>query len=290
MRRTIKLLIPVLFLSACSTVNTPTDPTTPPPSTPTPANAYSYTAVGASDAIGYGSSSVCFPFDQCPSGKGYVQLIRNRLKDSGKTVSFLNPSVPGGVLSPEIQDIGNALGRGIPNNFIDNEAPFVARDANLVTVFAGGNDVNTIGAAVDAGYGGSNVDGYIQTRIQNFGRDMKTLIGVIKGRAPQARIVVMNLPNLAAMPYAAGYTQLQKRTLQKIAVGFSSQINALTSDGALVVDLMCDSTFYQPAIYSSDGFHPNDTGYVRMADVVYAPASTGVSSAPKSTCSQMTLY
>ena len=290
MRRTIGSLIPALFLAACSTVNTPTDPTTPPSSTPTPANTYSYTAVGASDAICYGSSNVCFPFDQCPDGKGYVQLIRNRLKDSGKTVSFLNPSVPGGVLSPEIQGIGNALGRGIPNNFIDNEGPFVAKDSNLVTVFAGGNDVNTIGAAIDAGYGGSNVDSYIQTRVQGFGRDMKALIGIIKGRAPQARIVVLNLPNLAAMPYASGYTLLQKRTLQTIAVGFSAQINALTADGALVVDLMCDPTFYQSNIYSSDGFHPNDTGYSRMADVVYAPASTGVASPPKSSCSQMTLY
>lgn len=280
----------MFLLSACSTINTPTDPSTPPPQQQPSGSAISYTAVGASDAIGYGSSAVCLPFAACPEGKGYVQLVRNRLKDSGKTVSFLNLGVPGGVLGPEIQTIGNQLGRGIATNFLDNEAPFIATDSTLVTVFAGGNDVNTIGAAVGAGYGGSNVDGYIDARTQGFGRDMRKLVSGIRARAPQARIVVMNLPNLAAMPYAAGYTPAERRTLQKIAVAFSAQINALTADGVLVVDLMCDGTFYQSGIYSSDGFHPNDSGYARMADVVYPPASTGVAAQPRSSCSQMSMF
>jgi len=159
-----------------------------------------------------------------------------------------------------------------------------------VTIFAGGNDVNTIGAAVEAGLGGTDPAGYVTTQTQNFGRDLRSMLDVIKERAPQARVVVLNLPNMAGLPYAAGYPADKKRWLQTIAVGFSAQINALSSRGALVIDLMCDSSFYNAAMYSSDGFHPNDAGYARLADVVYPAASTGSSTAPRASCGQMALY
>ena len=124
----------------------------------------------------------------------------------------------------------------------------------------------------------------------DFGRDMLVLINGIKNRAPSARIVVLNLPNLAGLPYANGYTLAQKRGLQQIAVGFSSQINALGAQGALVLDLMCDSRFYLPGSLSSDGFHPNDVGYAYLADLVYAAASTGTVTPPRASCSQMGIY
>ena len=112
----------------------------------------------------------------------------------------------------------------------------------------------------------------------------------IRDRAPTARIVVLNLPNMAGMPYVGGLTVAQKRLLQQIAVGFSAEINALTSLGVLVVDLMCEAAMYSPSIYSSDGFHPGDAGYARMAEMAYPPASTGVGTAPRASCSQMTLF
>jgi lysophospholipase L1-like esterase len=216
--------------------------------------------------------------------------LTGRLRTDGKTVTLQNLGLPGGVLGPEIQGIGNQLGRGILTNFLDSEMPFVDRTATLVTVFAGGNDVNTVGAALEAGYGGSNPDAYLAARAANFGSDLRTLVNGIKGRAPSARIVVLNLPNLAALPYAAGYTLAQRRALQQIAVAFSARINALTADGAIVVDIMCQSEFYDPASYSSDGFHPNDLGYQRMADVIYPAASTGSAAPPPATCSRMTIY
>ena len=73
-------------------------------------------------------------------------------------------------------------------------------------------------------------------------------------------------------------------------MSFSAQVNALRSQGALVIDLMCDGTFYQPGMYSSDGFHPNDAGYARLADLVYAAASTGSATPPRSSCPQMSLF
>ena len=78
--------------------------------------------------------------------------------------------------------------------------------------------------------------------------------------------------------------------MQQIAVAFSAQINLLTAQNVLVVDLMCDAPMYQASMFSSDGFHPNDAGYARLAELTFGAASTGTAPAPRATCSQMTLY
>ncbi len=272
------------LVTACNH-DTPTSPTTPADS-----HVVSYTAIGASDAIAYGASHECFPFAPCPDGTGYVQLTLKKFQTAGKTATLLNLGIPGAVLGPEIETIGNQLGRGIPGNFLEREVPFVARDSTLVTVFAGGNDVNTVGAAIEAGMGGTDPVGYGNTLANDFGKDLLSLVSGVKGRAPSARIVALNLPNLAALPYNAGRSLTQKQAFQALADTFSAKVNALGGQGVIVVDLMCDPRSYIASNYSSDGFHPNDAGYAFIADLVYAAASTGVSPAPRSSCPQMTMY
>ena len=75
--------------------------------------------------------------------------------------------------------------------------PFVSRNADFVTVFTGANDVNTITAALGNGAGGSDPAAYIDQKVATFAADYATLINGIRGRATQARIIVLNLPNLA---------------------------------------------------------------------------------------------
>ncbi len=281
MNRKILLVLLALAVSACSSTKTPTEPTDP--------NVVLYTAIGASDTTGFGGSIVCLPLVACSNGTGYVQNVERRLKLEGKSVTLLNIGIPGAVLSPGVQAIGNQLGRGIVGNFLEREVPFVQRNATLVTVFAGGNDANTVGAALQAGLGGLNPAGYAQTQIDNFGRDLRTLLAGVRDRAPDARVVFLNLPNLAALPYSNGLSLNEKRWLQQIAVGFSAEINALGSQGAVVIDLMCDASFYAAGMYSGDGFHPNDSGYSRLADLIMA-ATTGTATPPRATCSQMAIF
>jgi len=274
-----------IVLTGCNDKSN-TSPTSPSPQPDT----VSYTAVGASDAIAIGASHECFPFAACPDGTGYVQLTQRRLQAAGKTVSLLNLGIPGAVLGPDIEAIGNGLGRGIPGNFLERELPFVSRDSTLVTIFAGGNDVNTVADAINAGLGGPDPVTYANTLTNGFGRDLNSLVSGIKGRAPNARIIVLNLPNLAALPYMAGRTLTQRQGVQALAVAFSAKANALSSQGAVVIDLMCDPRSYIAGNYSSDGFHPNDSGYAFIADLVYAAASTGSAAAPRASCSQMAQF
>jgi lysophospholipase L1-like esterase len=288
MTRFICAALAVVCLAGCGLVKS--DSTTP--SGPSASGAFNYTAIGASDAIGFGSSNVCFPFAACPNGTGYVQdLTRQYQADHPSvTVTLLNMGIPGAVLGPTIMNLGNSLNLGIPANFLASELPFIQTNGQLVTIFAGGNDVRTVGSALDAGLAGSDINGYIANQASQFGADFNTLVSGVKAASPQARIIILNLPNLAGAPFASGDSLADKQALQTISVAFTAQINAFAFRGTSVVDLMCDPNMYSPGNFSSDGFHPNDAGYAYMAGLIYAIVKTGASPAPRGSCGQMTLF
>lgn len=278
------VLFVALATAACSE-KSPTGPSDFPP----PNSTIVYTALGASDANGVGSSVECPPFVDCPNGMSYVNVATRQLQGRGFTVTLRNMGIPGAVISPEFQNLGNQYDRDILFNFIEREAPFTLQDSTLVTIFAGGNEVNTITTALGRGAGGSDPIGYIDAQVRLFGTNFSTLLGVVRGRAPSARLVVLNLPNLGGMPYLAGASLAQRQAAQRISVGMTTTvINPLVSQNVTVIDLMCDGRFYQRSSLSSDGFHPNDAGYSFMAAEVVR-AATGPYPAPNASCGQMTL-
>ena len=101
--RRLSVCLIVLLSAACDFLRNPAEPTVPP-------NVVNYTAIGASDAIGVGGSSPCLPLIVCTSGTGYVQQVTQRLQATGKTVTLTNLGIPGAVLSPETEAIGDAIG------------------------------------------------------------------------------------------------------------------------------------------------------------------------------------
>lgn len=291
-RRLIIAALLALFGSglACNKSDDPTAPS----STPTDGPIF-YTAIGASDGIGFGSSSPCVPFTDCPDGGGYVQILRRRLRDnfSARGVDHRNLSIPGAVLSRAIEDLARSIGQPISDlagNFVERQAPFVDAKTTHVTIFAGGNDANVIGRATLAGRGGNDVNGYIDSQVRQWGTDLEDLVGRIRSRAPNARIVALNMINLAGAPYVSSRPTSEKVIMQRIAVGISDRVNALTSRNVLVVDLMCDARLYAPSSYASDGFHPGDFGYQVFADLTYPALANGTANQPNTNCSQRRLY
>jgi lysophospholipase L1-like esterase len=277
------------LLAACgggsgSTPTTPTSPTPPAQNVPVV-----YTPIGASDAAGVGASVPCLPLaTSCRESTAYVGLIQRRLAET-RTVSLLNLALPGGVLSPDIEAIGDELGRNIPGNFLTMLVPFVPPTTTLVTVFAGGNDTTTLALAVAAGRGGADPSTYIAQQVQGFARDYGRLIDAVRSRAPGAFIVVANVPNFGALPYVAGRPVAERRIVQEIAVRLTRDaINPLSSR-VPVVDLMCDARSYQPGAYSADGFHPSDQGYAYLAEAYLQAITTGTAAAPQASCAAMTL-
>jgi lysophospholipase L1-like esterase len=248
-----------------------------------------YTAVGASDAAGIGSSVVCVPFTDCPGGMGYVPVTVRTLTARSFTVTLRNLGIPTAVIGGDFAALGAQYGRTILGNFIDNEMPFVLTDSTVTTVFAGVNDVVTVVSALGQGAGGGNPQAFIDNQIRAFAADYSTLISGIRAKAPGTRIIALNVPNVAALPYFANGALNQRQAQQRLSVGFTTTaVNLLTSQGVTVVDLMCDARSYLASNYSSVEFHPNDAGYAFMSSEV-VNAITSSYPAPRSSCPQMSV-
>jgi len=282
----ISVFLSALF-SACNSNgnNSPTGPTPP-----APGSSIVYTAIGASDASGVGSSVVCFPFTDCPNGMGYVPVTVRTLKAQGFTVTLRNMGIPTAVIGKDFQTLGQQYGRTIEGNFIDQEMPFVLGNSTVVTIFAGVNDVNTVTTALGAGAGGSNPQAYADAQIRAFGADYATLISGIRNGAPAARIIALNVPNVAGLPYLASASSPTRQAAQYLAKGMTTTVvNPLANQGVTVIDLMCDGRSYLGSNYSSDGMHPNDAGYAFIAGEVVKAITAGSYPSPQSSCGPMTL-
>ena len=107
--------------------------------------------------------------------------------------------------------------------------------------------------------------GFIDAQVNQWQNDLHDLLRRVRQRAPSTRVVALNLPNLGAAPAVAGLPVLERNIMQRIAVSLTDRINTLTSQNVMVIDLMCDARSYNSSLFSSDGFHPSDSGYALMA-------------------------
>ncbi|MBM3771868.1 MAG: SGNH/GDSL hydrolase family protein [Acidimicrobiia bacterium] len=258
------------------------------PAAPTVGSTIAYAAVGASDVTGVGSSAPCVPYADCLDGRGYVFVAARTLRAQGYTVNVTNLGIPTGVISRSYQDLGTQLGRTILGNFIDQEAPFVPRDATLITVFAGANETNLITSALGAGMGGHDPAAYVDQQVVSFGNDFKRLLSALRSQAPGARLVLLNVPNVAGMPFLSGGPAGQRQAAQRASVRMTTDvINPLAGPGVDVIDLMCEARLYDRGHYSNDGFHPNDAGYAVIGEMVARAATSTSHPAPARSCAQM---
>ncbi len=227
------------------------------------------------------------PFEDC-NGNGYVWVAARALRGQGYTVSVSSLGIPTTVISRSFAELALQYGRTVVSNMIEGELPFVDRTSTLVTVFAGANEVNAITAALGGGAGGTNPTAFIDAQTNAWANDFATLVNGIRSRAPQARIVILNVPNIGALPSEAGDSIDQKRAAQRASVRMTSVIDG--TGGVSIIDLMCDPRFYQPSSFSSDGFHPNDNGYALIGAEVARAVTSPSYPAPKTSCPQMTLF
>ena len=154
----------------------------------------------------------------------------------------------------------------------------------VLTVFAGGNDANTIGQVIQAQQAGDDLRAFIDREVAAFGEEMNALVRAVRQRAPNTKIVILNLPNLGAAPYMSRSSALDRGIMQRIAVGMTDRINALVGPNTFVLDLMCDARIVEPSSFSSDGFHPSDRGYGLMAELAYPAVANNTHPAPAADC------
>ena len=297
------------MLAACSSSSTT------PPTKPAAKPLYiAYTAIGASDAVGYGASVPCTTASPalgaadptCPEAgaDGYVPDIVHDLAAYGFVASLQDLGYSGAVIGPDIEATVNMYDSiegpnacqprppadQYPANFLQNELPDVNPSATLVTIFAGGNDTNGIVNAIACGAGGATVasqTAFITQEVTAFGNDFATLVGGVHELAPKATIVVANIPNFANVPFALEAPAALRQALQAVSVSIDVDvINTVVANGVPVVDVECNPQSYNPANFYTDGFHPNDAGYALLAQLFVQQALANYPAAPLSQCSE----
>ena len=228
-----------------------------------------------------------------PRAKG---TCSSRPASSGPT-AIPSPSPTAGsrraTISQAFQQLGLQYGHTVFGNLLDSELPFVPRDSTLVTIFAGGNDVNVITAALGGGAGAANQTAFIDQQVQNFRprlhgagrRHPRSDRRVGRESSRSTCRTLRGCRIVASAPRSA-----QRQAAQRAAVGMTTTaINAMTSRGVRVVDLMCLAQLYAPASLSSDGFHPSDAGYALIAAEVVRAVTSESFPAPQASCPQMSM-
>ncbi len=316
----VSALTVVIALAGCAERSfTPAAPiASPATATPTLATVR-YTAVGASDAVGYNASVPCanppaIAVPTCPGGTGYVPLVAKALAANGAPVILNDLGISGAVIGPDILALANRYGSQgsaapcmprtgndvIPADFITNELPQLTGNETVVTIFAGGNDTNAIvnAAACQAAGGASQaaITQFLTAQITAFGNDFRMLALAIHAKAPSAKIVIANLPNFAGIPVAQQAALAAARPLlQAVSVGIDTNVYqpAATMFGIPVADLLCDPRSYLTSNFFpgplADGFHPNDAGYAALAAALVAQINATNPTLPQTSCPQMTL-
>jgi lysophospholipase L1-like esterase len=195
-----------------------------------------YTALGASDAVGVGTSA----YPAQPNG-GYVFRISDWLKARYSPWTLHNLGVSG-YTAPYIRD--------------HTLAPAIADAPDIVTVWVGGDDIKDsvlINESTDA----------LKAR---FEAAYTTIISRLRTET-NAKVVTANLPDLSRIPAAAFFPDSYKA----LATADTNALNEVIARVAAeydvpVVDLYSLDASYDRANFSSDGFHPNDAGYAAMAE------------------------
>jgi lysophospholipase L1-like esterase len=221
---------------------------------------------------------------------GYVPVTVRALQAQGFIVTNRNLGIPTTVIGRDFGLLGATYGRVIVGSMIESEMPFVQNNATVVTIFAGVNEILTIRSALGGGAGGSDPNAFVDAQVRAFAADYATLLTGIRARAGSPRIVILNVPNAAGMPFMAGASLADRQAAQRAAVGMSKTVvNPLVSSSITVVDMMCDGRSYFPSNYSSDGLHPNDPGYAFISSEVVKAITTASYPAPQSSCAGMTI-
>ena len=128
-----------------------------------------------------------------------------------------------------------------------------------------------------------------RTRRSISGRTICTTSCVASGSDASTRVVALNLPNWRGTVVAGRLPVLERGIMQRIAVSTTDRINTLTSQNVMVIDLMCDARSYNSSLFSSDGFHPSDSGYALMAGKLLSGAGEQRRAKPVILCPQPVL-
>jgi lysophospholipase L1-like esterase len=140
---------------------------------------------------------------------------------------------------------GSLLGQAI-----DQQLPVaVAARPDLVTVWLAVNDLNA------------------RVPLEKYSADLDRLLAALQGTG--AKVLIGNIPDVAQLPV---YRSLDPAFVRAQVDAWNGAIaEAATRHGALLVDLHATwpELADHPEYVASDGFHPSEEGYARLAELFW---------------------
>lgn len=154
----------------------------------------------------------------------------------GQKVHLINLGIPGITLH-------DALNLELP----------VALDSHpdLVTIWLGVNDIAD------------------KVPVNSYSHDLNSLLTRLETQAPSAHILIANIPDLTLLPYFASYNQQQlHQTIEEYNTTITQEAQ---QHHAILVNLSLQNYNLRehPEYISNDGLHPNDLGYIQLAELFY---------------------
>ena len=190
-----------------------------------------YVALGASDAVGVGATD--------PNRTAYIPLLISRLPPHAQA---LNLGVNG-------YTVRQALANELP--------PALAAHPTLVTVWLVGNDFRQC------------------TSLSAYQRDLDSLLGQLQSQT-KAQVFVANAPDMSLLPAirdgspACLRGQSPARIRAVVEQWNAAIAGVVAKHHETLVDLFHSDLASHPEYIASDGFHPSDAGYRRLADLFWA--------------------
>lgn len=236
-------------------------------------------SLGDSISYGIGTSHTCFQvqttsiLEKCKNNMGLYNYFTGytgafaRLLQKYYPTSLQVLAIPGGRLKTLIKD----------------QIPYLDQNATLVTVYIGTNDLPDITDSINP-----------IEKTEEWEKDYELMLNLIHAKAPNAKIILLNIPNRYYLPLNGG-AFLEADFLKRTMNLFSAQskkmnqiINRYSKNQFIfsVFDNVCNSNSYNTD-FLPDALHPNDEGSIALAEDIL---NSILSTQPKEPASQCLPY
>jgi lysophospholipase L1-like esterase len=233
--------------------------------TPTPPGVY--VAIGDSITFGTGITDTCSTYPDHPVdieefcadhfGKSYPERVAYALRDAGIAGRFMNLGIGGATVGQVLKE----------------ELPWLPPDATVITLYIGTNDLRLVESHKLA----------LDTTMQLYEKGYKMILDYLHQKVPNAKVVLVNVPNQKMLNGTGQYQPDQLAMLDKTSQLGDTFIDAMYPKYA-VVDTICQPYTYDLALQFNGGVHPNDAGAAPLADLIVKGMEAKTPPAPAKTC------
>lgn len=188
------------------------------------------------------------------SGKGYVGNLKTRLEAGGQKVNVQNLGISGLESSELVESVQNP---GVQQYF---------KDAELIMVSIGGNDITHSIGGVDKLIGATGIDEKVirETRTK-YTKNVQDVLTAIRKSNADAPVIVLGLYN----PFEGLFEDGGKSDQMLLDWNENLRQVAQTYPQVKVVPMFDLFQWNNNTLLSYDHFHPNNEGYVKMAERIY---------------------